>query len=798
MQQPRIRLTVLASETFETSSSSTLAGTQALGQTLISIRNFSVVSPLAEEACMRRTLIFLLLLLPSLLCAQQEAPTPALPTIRPTNSALTATKTPQQNRPRIGVALEGGGAMGLAHIGVLKWFEEHHIPVDYVAGTSMGGLVGGFYATGMAPEEMQKLIEGLDWRKILADRTPYEDLSYRRKEDQRAYPNSLIFGLRHGLSAPAGLIAGHQIGLLIDRVTLPYYGISSFDDMPVPFRCVATDLVSGQSHVFQDGPLAIALRSTMSIPGAFSPVREGKAVYVDGGLLDNLPTDVVRKMGAEVVIAVHLESAPVEASDIRSVFSVLNHSVSAMVTANEVRSLELADSIISVPLGEFTSVDYAKSEPIMQRGYEAAKAKARMLEAFALNDADWAAYLQARKARERSELPVPQFVKTEGTGEREAVDVARYLKNIPGKPMEPEKLDAALTRLTGVGRFNSASYWLTEHDGKAGLLVRVVEKNDAPPMFQTAFEVDGSQAGNVDFTTGTRFTFMDVAGYRSEWRTDLLLGNTYGIQTELYRPFSPESRWFFAPHADASDTTFQIYAKNDPLADYRIYRINIGGDVGYSLGRFSELRVGYEVGSLNTKLRLGTPEIPAVQGRVGQARLHYLLDHTDDPVIPRRGFSAESTFRWFDQSPGATNGFPSMDLKLGYFQPITQPASLFVEGEGGSTLGTTNTGIPQFFLGGPLRLSAYGNNEFQGNQYYLFRAGFVHDLLTLPPFVGKKVYVVGSYEIGKMYGVTADSNLPNDVAAGFLAETAVGPFFIGGSVGDSGHRKWFFQLGRVF
>jgi NTE family protein len=745
---------------------------------------------------MRRTLILLLLLLPSLLRARQETPAVTSPAAPPTNSVPATTKTPLQNRPKIGVALEGGGAMGLAHIGVLRWFEEHHIPVDYVAGTSMGGLVGGFYATGMTPEEMQDLIGGLDWREVLGDRTPYADLSYRRKEDQRAYPNSLIFGLRHGLSAPAGLIAGHQIGLLIDRVTLPYYGISSFDDMP--FRCVATDLVSGQSHVFKDGPLGIALRSTMSIPGAFSPVREGKAVYVDGGLLDNLPTDVVRKMGAEIVIAVHLEAAPVEANDIRSVFSVLNYSVSAVVTANEIRSLELADSIISVPLGEFTTVDYAESEPIMQRGYDAAKTKARMLEAFALNDADWNAYLQMRKGRERTELPVPQFVKVEGTSEREAVDVARYLKGFSGKPIEPHQLDRALTRLTGVGRFDSASYWLTEQDGKAGLLVRVVEKNDAPPMFQTAFEVDGSQAGNVDFTTGTRFTFMDVAGYRSEWRTDLLLGNTYGIQTELYRPFWPESRWFFAPHADASDTAFQIYAKNDPLADYRIYRINIGGDLGYSFGRFSELRVGYQVGSLNTKLRLGTPEIPSVEGRVGQSHLHYLLDHTDDPVIPRRGFSAESNFQWFDQSPGAASSFPSMEQKLGFFQPMTRTVSFFAEGQGGSTFGTKSTGIPQFFLGGPLRLSAYGINEFQGNQYYLFRAGFVHDLLTLPPFVGKKVYAVGAYEIGKMYGVTADSNLPNDVAAGFLAETAVGPFFIGGSVGDSGHRKWFFQLGRVF
>ena len=728
---------------------------------------------------MRRTFILLFLLaLPFPLRAQQDSPP------RP--------------RPKIGIALEGGGAMGLAHIGVLKWFEEHHIPVDYLAGTSMGGLVGGFYATGLTPEELTTLINGMDWRKVLSDRIPYEDLSYRRKEDQRAYPNSLIFGLRNGLTLPAGLNAGHQIGLLIDRVTLPYNQVSSFDALPIPFRCVATDLVSGKPHVFDQGSLSVALRATMSIPGAFAPVHDGQAVYVDGGLLDNLPTDVVRQMGAEIVIAVHLETRPVEAKDIQSALSVLNRSVSVVIDENELRSLAQADAVVSVPLAEFTTVDYAKSAEIMQRGYDAAKGRSLLLESFALNDADWQAHQQSLQARVVNNFPVPQFIEVQGTNPHEAIDVSRYVKRFAGKPLNPEKLDEILTRLTGVGRYDSAGYRLIQKDGQTGLLIQVVEKNDAPPMFQTAFEVDGSQSGNVDFTMGTRFTFMDVAGFRSEWRTDLLLGNTYGIQMELFRPFQAESRWFFAPHADASDTTFQIYAKNDPLADYRIYRINVGGDIGYSFGRFGELRTGYQVGSLNTKLRLGSPEIPSVEGRVGQARLHYLLDHTDDPVIPRRGFSAETNFRWFDQSPGAKSGFPEMDLKLGYFQPVTQPASLFVQAEGGTTFGYDSTGIPQFFLGGASRLSAYGQNEFQGNQYYLLRAGYMHDLLTLPPFLGKKVYAVADYEIGKMYGINTGTEFPNDVSLGFLAETAVGPFFIGGSVGDSGHRKWFFQLGRVF
>src|SRR5256886_7084741 len=311
----------------------------------------------------------------------------------------------------------------------------------------------------------------------------------------------------------------------------------------------------------------------------------------------------------------------------------------------------------------------------MKRGYEAANARARLLEAFALSDADWQEHQQAREARKRSDVPTPQFIEIEGTNAHEATDVTRYVKRFQDKPVNPAKLDEVLTRLTGVGRYDSAGYRLIEKNGQTGLLVQVVEKNYAPPMFQTAFEVDGSQSGNVDFTAGTRFTFMDVAGFRSEWRTDVLLGNTYGIQTELFRPFRAESRWFFAPHADASDTTFQIYAKNDPLADYRIYRINIGGDVGYSFGRFSELRVGYQVGSLNTKLRLGAPEIPSVAGAVGQTRLSSLLAHTRDSGISPRGFPPGNKFRPVHPKPRTNGAFPSIDLKLGFFQPIARRAS---------------------------------------------------------------------------------------------------------------------------
>jgi NTE family protein len=642
------------------------------------------------------------------------------------------------------------------------------------------------------------LIQRLDWNEILSDRTPYEDLSFLRKQDQRAYPNSLVLGLRKGLYLPAGLNAGHQIGLLIDRETLPYFGLVSFDALPVPFRCVATDLVSGKQFVFKDGSLAEALRATMSIPGAFTPVHDGQRVYVDGGLVNNLPTDVVRQMGADIVIAVHLETQPIEAKNIQSLLSVLEQSVRAVISESEVRGLANADAVVSVPLGQFLMRDFTKNAPIMQAGYEAAKLKSKLLAGFALDDASWNEYVRERDIRKRPATVVPQFIQVQGSGAPAQEDIRRYLKDFIGKPLNADQLDPALTQLTGSGRYDTLNYRIVNREGKQGLLIIVKEKDFAPPTLQPAFEVDGSEAGDIEFTLGTRLTLTDVAGFRSEWRTDFLFGNTYGVSSELYRPFRAESKWFVAPHASASDATFQIYAKNDPLADYRFYRLNIGTDLGYGFSRFSEVRVGYEVGHLSTKLRLGAPEIPAVDGRTGAARLRYVMDHTDDPVIPRRGFRWESNFHWFDSNPGATSAFPVLGARVEFFQPVSRAASFFLSSEGGSTFGSRNTGVPQFFLGGASRLSAYGVNELFGNQYYLFRGGYLHEIVSLPPFVGKRVYAVGSYEAGKMYGAVNQSKFPNDFAAGVLAETTLGPFFVGGSVGDSGHYKWFFQLGRVF
>jgi NTE family protein len=737
-------------------------------------------------------------------CARAQAPSneqsakPRDSSAPDQNSKPFAQLSAGTSRPKIGVALEGGGALGLAHIGVLQWFEDHHIPIDYIAGTSMGGLVGGLYAAGKSPKELQDIVNAQNWDVIIGGGIAYEDLSYRRKEDLRAIQNTIALGLKHGLSTPSGLNSGSEIDLLIDRETLPYPSLKTFNDLPIPFSCVATDLVSGKEAVFSSGSLQMALRATMSLPGVFSPVRDGEKIYVDGGLVGNLPTDVVRKMGADIVIAIHLDVAPADPKEIQSLFSVLGRSVDVVVRQNEIRGLAGADVIVNVDLQKYNSMQYEKSKAIIDAGTQAAIEKAHVLTPFSLGDADWDAYIAAKNARRRNAVPIPQFVRVEGTDAVSAHQIEKFLQPLVGKPIVISEIDERLSRLAGIGKYGSADFRMAERDGQPGLIVIVHEKSYAPPILQVGFAIDGSESDDVTFTQLARITFMDVWGYRSELRTDVQLGNTYGVETELYRPFTPNSKWFFAPRGEATDASFKIFHKSNPQAIYRFYRDDIGGDVGYTFDRFTEIRAGYEIGYFSANLRLGTPDFGSFNGRFGDTKVHFLTDHRDDFITPRRGYSVEGTFRFYDTNPGATGNFPLFQGQGQYFIPVSKPGSIFAIAEGGTVFGSNHIGTPQFFLGGPSRLSAYGTNELFGNEYYFSRVGYLHDVFTLPPFVGKDVYVIGAYEFGRMFGAPNESKFPNDFALGFLAQTFVGPLFIGGSVGDTGHAKWFFELGHVF
>jgi len=711
--------------------------------------------------------------------------------------AVAQNETSSPNEPKIGLVLEGGAARGLAHIGVLQWLEEHRIPIDYVAGTSMGGLVGGMYATGNSPAEIRKLVDSIDWDIVMRGEVPYGDLSFRRKQDAEDFPNGLTFGIKDGVRFPEGFNTGHQVGLILDRVALPYSGLKSFDDLPIPFACVGTDLVNNKAHVFRDGDLSVALRSTMSLPGVFTPVRASNTVFVDGGLLDNLPVDVAKEMGANVTIAVHLEVKPLEANSPLSSVGVLGQSLSVVVGANELRSMELADVLLRVPLEDYTGTDYKESAAIIKLGYEAAASKASILSRLSVDEATWHAYLNRRNARRKTVLN-PQFVEVAGTKPKLAAEIERELSDHVGKPLDPVKFDQELTYLLGNGRYSSIGYETAEKDGRHGLLVIAKEKEYSPPEVRPLIVIDGGQYDQIQFKLGARITFFDVGSFGAEWRNDVILGSEHELASEFYRPFGKNLRWFVAPRGFLDNDQQNFFRQGDLIAEYRNRQAGGGIDFGYQPSRDSEVRVGYLAADQKFYPSIGTLPYGTLQGRIGNTSLRFRLDRRNDPIVPTAG--AEAFFRssWFDANPGVPSGFALSELRMTKFIPV-KTSSMFLSAAGGTTYTYHKTGFPPFDLGGGPDFVAYGKNEFLSNQYFLFKGGYIHPLWEMPPLIGKKIYAVAAVEGGKLYDLPpGESTVPGDFSVSLVMNTIFGPIQIGGAAGATGHYKFFYQLGRVF
>jgi NTE family protein len=712
-------------------------------------------------------------------------------------------QTPQESeqkpRTKIGLVLEGGGALGLAHIGVLQWLYEHHVPVDLVAGTSMGGLVGGIYATGRTPDQIQELIQNIDWDQALSGQLPFRDLSYRRKEDAIEFPTRLEFGLRKGIQLPAGFNAGQQVSFILDHVALPYSQIKSFNDLPTPFACVATDLTTSKQHVFHDGSLSLALRATMSLPGIFTPVRSGNNLYADGGLLNNLPVDVAQSMGSQLTVAVYLQAAKFDPNLPLNTFSVLGQSLSVMIAANELKSMQMADVLVTVPLEKYTSLDYDKTAEIIRAGYEAAESKQTILSKLAVDDATWKQYLAGREGRTLA-VPVPQFLEVTGTSPALANRIQRRLAPDIGQPVAKENLEQQFTRIAGSGRFATLNYSMTEKDNKPGLLVSVEEKPYSPPIVRPLIVIDGTNYNEVLFSAGARITFLDYGSFGSELRNDIVVGSLYELNSEYYHPFTPTTRWFIAPQVALDTNKFYFYYDNHIDSQYRKRQLGGALDFGYTFRNVGEVRLGYQSAYQRYTPVIGDTVIYPVQsGRIGVTRLHYNLNRTDDNVLPMRGMAATFRGEWWDANTGTKQPFPLTELRTRFLFPLNTKSSAYLTASGGTTLGYENTGIPPFSLGGGLQLSAFGENELITNQYYLFQTGYIRRLAKLPPFLGDSISLITTYEAGKTFFLPSEPSVPMDGVVGIVIKTAIGPFEIAGAAGNgTGHRKIFFQLDRFF
>ena len=707
-----------------------------------------------------------------------------------------------KHRPQIGLALSGGGALGLVEIGVIQWMEENHIPVDRIAGTSMGGIIGAMYATGMTPAEMKRFAEKINWEEVLQPEPVYSQLSFRRKQDRRNFLINAPLGLKHGLTGPNGLNPGQGVGLLLDRIAFPQSGISNFDDLPIPFRCVATDMQSGETVVLHDGPLAQAVRASMAIPGVFTPVQLKGRMLADGGMVQNIPVETARGMGADVVIAIELRLPPGDITQLGSLTGVLSRAIDVMITQNERLSLALADAKVSVDMKGYWVTDYNKVDQLIGLGYKTAASQSADLLRYAIQDpSEWQQYLDARTARKLAPINRVDTIAVTGADPRTDRSIQQRLSKDLHKPLDLHAVETQLTRMAGQGRFDDLGYEGFTQNGVPGLRVTAHEKPYGPPFVDLAVNVVGSGVAAFDFSAGARVTFMDIAHHGGEWRNDLLFGSSNLAATEYYQPVG-QSGLFVAPYAFASKYGRNSFSGLTRVAIFGDERAGGGLDIGYDSGRRSEFRIGYELFDGKLVPLVGATGLPIVHGTTGEFRARYVWDGQDSPSVPSKGSLVVVTLSRVLQSPNLPHPLDQLELQTSNFIPLGQKTSLFSDVSGGTTFHGSAGPLQVFQLGGPFRLGAYFPDEFLGNHYAYASLGFRRELYRLPQLVGRKIYWGGWYEAGTAFGVLGNDPGPVVVRGtfnlGVIADTIVGPIAVAGSVSPTGQSRVNFSIGRLF
>lgn len=703
-----------------------------------------------------------------------------------------------QQRSKIGLAMSGGGARGLAHVGVLKWMEEHRVPVDYIGGTSIGALVGSAYSLGMLPGEIQEFVESIPWDEVMRPDPAYTEITYRQKEDRREYPVAFPLGIKKKqIAAPNGLNPGHGVGLLVDRMSLPAYAAADFEHLPIPFRCVATDMISGKAVVLKSGSLSEALRASMSMPGFFTPVERDGMVLADGGLTNNIPTEVVRDMGADIVIALdvttHLGGKPA----LDSIGGMLDESINVMTIDSDRQSLQKADIIIAPDLGSRGRMDFDAARELIDLGYQAAAKKAAVLLPFAISPEEWDKYISERRSRK------PEVPKHVAGLEVAGVDGAlksrleSRLKPLVAEDLDSRAVEHQLTHLTGEGRFDRVGYELYPSASGPLLRVRAHEKSYGPPFINTLIGVNGSDIGDFDFMAGVRLTFTDIGALGAQWRNDIRVGSETLIATEYYYPIA-RSRIFIAPRLAFERGSRDFFSGEIKTAEYRDTRLTAAADLGYASGQRSEVRFGYQISRTDLTPMIGQPLDIPLNGKTSQVRAGWVFDGQDSPTLPSRGLRVAAQARHIFISPGTTEEFDQLEMQGSAFIPVSAKGSVFFMNALGTTLDKDAAFLQQFRLGGMFRLGAYSYDAFNGNHYIMGVAGYRHEIAKLPNIVGQKVYLGGWYEIGSAFMDLDQTDFKHCFTSGLIADTILGPVAVSASASTEGKTRLRFSIGRLF
>lgn len=702
-------------------------------------------------------------------------------------------------RPRIGLVLGGGGARGLAHVAVLHELERLRVPVDCIAGTSMGALVGGLYASGMDARQIEEELRDLRWATLFSDRLERPERSFRRKRDDdlALVPGKPGLG-NEGLKLGSGVLAGERILLLLERLTQPVATRERFDDLPIPFRAVSTDLNTGQAVVHDRGHLALAIRASMSIPGAFQPVVIDGRVLVDGGLANQLPVDVVRAMGADIVIAVDVGTPLVKLGPDASLVSIVDQVTGFMTvgsTRAQVESLGPRDVLVKPPLGtEISTSEFAKLDRALEIGREGLGPVQARLAALALPAPAHEAVLAARPAPADG-APVIDVVRLDNRSRYDDTFLLSRIDIAPGQPLDVERLQRNLASIYGLDTLDLVTYDLREEDGRTVLVVTVIPDTRGPNYLETGLSLYSDFGG--DFFVNLRLGVLraPVNARGGELRGLLQLGDEPGLLLDWYQPLDVRGRWFTTAMLSYENPKFGVFENGVRLANYRAP--NWGGEIllGREYGNYGAATLALRRRFGQAELELGDPLLDGLDYDVGEAELAVVYDRIDSTTLPRLGDYAVASAVVSREGLGADADFEQYNLDLLHARLIGKHSG-FV---GLRWHVSSDDPLPiqsAFRLGGISRFAGYRPNEVLAANYGLLYAGYTYELGRV---LSRSAVLGGTLEYGRTWGIGQDvddgrGELHASVYFGF--DSWLGPLLLGYGLREGGDGVFLLELGR--
>jgi NTE family protein len=716
-------------------------------------------------------------------------------------AAATNVESGDASRPKIGLALSGGGARGAAHIGVIRVLEENNVPIDYIAGTSMGSIVGGLYSAGMSPDEIETALGDIDWDGVFDDRPPRSDRSFRRKRDDDLYLFRFKPGFNNGeIDLPRGVVQGQKIDLELSRFVMPVATVDDFDNLMIPFRAVAAEIATGEEVVIGTGNLATAIRASMSIPGGFAPaVRDGR-LLVDGGIANNLPISVVRDMGADIVIAVDISTPLLEEEEIGSVVEILGQLTGLLTRRNVEAAIATLtdDDVFIVPdLGEVSTTDFKDFREAIPPGRAATEAQLAEIRKLSLPDDEYQAY-QASLIPPRQQSPVIDRIDLENNSRlSDAAILSRVVDTEVGKPLDVEALETDLGKIYGLEMFQNVRYSISEDGDDTVLNIRADERSWGPSYLQ--FGAEYNSAGDAEnlFNVGVSYLKTGINARGGEWRTALQIGSEYALFTEFHQPFGSTLKYFLNPIIGYRERLVNIVQNSDVAATYRIEEKPVEISFGREFGTWGEARVGVRYSDGEAKREVGGPSFSDLLFNRGETFVRLSSDELDDFNIPLKGSFFNVEWLGSREGLGADDEFDQLRVEASVV--FTRNRNTFVAGgQYNATISGTAPIQSLFTLGGFGRLSGFTPQEISGQHTALATLVYyrrLNDSRALPFYAG------ASLETGDAWDNRSDISLSDAITAGslFLAmNTPVGPLYLAYGRAEAGKDAYYFLLGRPF